>query len=80
MSHADLIKKLATLPREQQTEVFDFVEFLIRHRDEQHVSQSPRHTHWKNTEFSTLSMTQALRGMKDDPIAYGLEDLKERWL
>lgn len=79
MSHADLIKKLASLSREQQTEVLDFIEFFARYRDEQHLSQSPRHTHWKNSEFSTLSMTQALRGMEDDPIAYDLEDLKERW-
>jgi len=31
------------------------------------------------TEFSRVSMTQAMRGLENDPVAYSVDDLKERW-
>ncbi|MBF0462037.1 MAG: DUF2281 domain-containing protein [Magnetococcales bacterium] len=76
MSYAELINKLATLPREKQSEVFDFVEFLVARWGENRAQPD---ADWDDAEFSVLSMTQALRGMEDDPMVYGLADLRERW-
>jgi hypothetical protein len=29
--------------------------------------------------LAELAMTQAMRGMEDEPVLYSLDDLKERW-
>lgn len=29
--------------------------------------------------LAEMAMTQALRGMEDEPVLYSLDDLKERW-
>ncbi len=77
--YTELIKKLETLPREKQSEVFDFVAFLAVRWGNDRACPSSRHADWNDADFSVLSMTQALRGMEDDPVVYGLEDLRERW-
>ncbi|MBF0126734.1 MAG: DUF2281 domain-containing protein [Magnetococcales bacterium] len=79
MSYAELIKKMETLPWEKQSEVFDFVEFLVTQWGKSRELPSPPHVVWNDAEFSALSMSQALRGMEDDPTVYSLEDLRERW-
>ncbi len=40
---------------------------------------SPAHTDWTDAEFAGMAMAQALRGFEDDPVAYTLADLLERW-
>ncbi len=73
MGYADLIRKLQALPRDKQAEVFDFVDFLASRC----VPAEP--DDWPDGEFAALSLDQAMRGMEDDPVTYGLEDLKEVW-
>jgi hypothetical protein len=78
MGYAELIEKLRSLPAEKQAEVFDFVEFLaVRFGSES--SKPPVHAEWTDAEFAELAMRHALRGMEDEPVAYTLEDIRERW-
>jgi hypothetical protein len=78
MGYAELISKLEALPREKQAEVFDFIEFLSV-RCSPAAGKAPTHTEWTDSEFSELSMHQALRGMEDEAVTYTQEDLQERW-
>jgi hypothetical protein len=78
MGYAELIERLQTLPQEKQAEVFDFVEFLsARVKDTELACVA--HSDWTDAEFSALAMTQALRGIEDDPVAYTRADLREHW-
>ncbi len=81
MGYAELIEKLQTLPVDKRDEVFDFVEFLSTRfgRSPHGSSANQAETEWTNATFSDYSMEQALRGMEDDPISYGKDDLRERW-
>lgn len=56
--------------------VFDFVEFLAARCG---VSQPQPQSDWTDAEFAELAMRQALRGIEDDEIVYGREDIKESW-
>lgn len=76
MNVAQLIEKLQILPMEKQVEVFDFVEYLA---DRFGHSATTAPTEWTDAEFAHLSMTQAMRGMDDEPDLYAESDLKERW-
>lgn len=76
MNYASLINKLQVLPEGKQLEVFDFVEYLV---DRFASSSQTRLTEWSERDFSTLAMTQAMRGMEDEPTLYTEADLKERW-
>lgn len=78
MGYAELISKLEALPRDKRAEVFDFVEFLAA-RCGTATGKPLTHAEWTDTEFSELSMHQALRGMEEEPVAYTREDLRERW-
>lgn len=78
MGYAELIERLRTLPQEKQAEVFDFVEFLCQ-RSSQVEKAPPVQSEWHDREFAQMSMAQALRGIEDDPVAYTLADLRERW-
>jgi hypothetical protein len=76
MGYAELIERLQALPRDKQAEVFDFVEFLSARSGKE---QAHARGEWSDTEFADLAMAQALRGLEDDPVAYTLADLRERW-
>jgi hypothetical protein len=76
MGYAELISKLAALPREKQAEVFEFVEFLSA-RCNTSTGKPITHTEWTDAEFSELSMTQAMR--EQETITYTREDLRECW-
>ncbi|MDP2822322.1 MAG: hypothetical protein Q8O52_06545 [Sulfuritalea sp.] len=78
MGYAELIERLQALPQDKQAEVFDFVEFLSLRRD---VAGRARlaQGEWTDAEFARMAMTQALRGIEDDPVAYTSADLRERW-
>lgn len=76
MNYTSLINKLQVLPEGKQLEVFDFVEYLA---DRFASSSQTRLTEWSERDFSALSMTQAMRGMEDEPTQYTEADLKERW-
>jgi hypothetical protein len=78
MGYAELISKLEALPREKQAEVFEFVEFLLA-RSSASTGKPFTHTEWTDTEFSELSMAQAMRGMEQETVTYTREDLQERW-
>lgn len=78
MGYAELISKLEALPREKQTEVFEFVEFLSA-RCGTSTGKPIAHADWTDAEFSQLSITQAMRGMEQETVTYTREDLRERW-
>ncbi len=74
-----ITEKIAVLPIEKQAEIFDFIEFITV-RYTQSSSEHLVHGEWSNSDFSKLSMQQALRGIEDDPVIYTSKDIKERWL
>lgn len=76
MGYAELLKTVQSLPKEKQSEVFDFVSFLAARCG---VATDTVHDEWTEAEFAELSMRQAVRGMEVEPVHYTLEDLKERW-
>ncbi len=78
MGYAELIERLQALPQDKQTEVFDFVEFLSARFGSEGAALLV-HDDWTDTEFSKMAMTQALRGMEDDPVGYTRNDLREQW-
>ncbi len=78
MGYAELIEKLQSLPKEEQAEVFDFVEFLTARFGTAAGTPFVR-GEWTDNEFAGLAMRLALRGMEDEPVAYTRDDLKERW-
>ena len=78
MGYAELIERLQALPRDKQTEVFDFVEFLCA-RFGSPGEAIVAHGDWTDAEFSNMAMLQALHGIKDDPVVYTRDDLREQW-
>lgn len=78
MGYAELIERLQALPQDKQAEVFDFIEFLSTRSGNAGTSHFA-HDDWTDAEFSKLAMTQALRGIEDDPVAYSRDDLREQW-
>lgn len=78
MGYAELIERLRALPQDKQIEVFDFVEFLSA-RSGSAGEGRDTHGDWTDAEFSNMAMTQALRGVEDDPVAYTRDDLREKW-
>jgi hypothetical protein len=75
MGCTDLIRKLASLPADRRAEVLDFVE-LLSQRAQQGAAT---HADWEDAEFRRLAIEQALRGLEDETVACGRDDLKERW-
>jgi hypothetical protein len=78
MGYAELIEKLQTLPAEKQAEVFDFVEFLAT-RSGKAKGEPLAHDEWSDAEFAEFAMGQAMRDIKDEPVLYTRDDLKECW-
>lgn len=78
MNSAQFFEKMQALPLDRQAEVFDFIEFLASRSitlDNRQIADDD----WTNAEFSQMAMSQAMRGMEEEPSIYTLEDLKERW-
>jgi hypothetical protein len=50
----------------------------VRHSAKLSASNS-QHDEWTDAEFGEMAMSQALRGMEDEPPLYTQADLKERW-
>lgn len=79
MGYAELIQqRLQVLPTEKQAEVYDFVEFIAARTPHAAPKTEPT-SDWTDAAFSRLAMAKAMRGLEDDPVTYGLDDLKERW-
>ena len=76
MGYAELLKTVQSLPKEKQSEVFDFVSFLAARCG---MATDTGHDEWTEAEFAEFSIRQAVRGMETEPVHYTLEDLKERW-
>jgi hypothetical protein len=67
MNLADkIIKNAKELPELKQIEVLDFIEYLRLKTERQ-----------ENIEWSTLSLSSAMRGMENEQSHYSLNDLKE---
>jgi Protein of unknown function (DUF2281) len=73
MSVTELIaQKVSSLPNEKQTEVLDFVEFLLQ-KTELEPEQDTK-------MWNCFSLNQAMQGLEDDDLPdYSLSDMKERW-
>ena len=79
MGYAELIHlRLQTLTPEKQAEIYDFVEFIAT-RGGALMTNPAMPDDWSPAEFSRLSMAHAMRGLESDPVAYSVDDLKERW-
>lgn len=85
---ADIQQRAAVLPLALQTEVLHYMMFLQQKIQQETSSNSQRitapyssefFTDWDNADFTEMAMTQAMRGMEDEPVLYSLDDLKERW-
>ena len=72
MGYPELIEKLQALPQDKRAEVFDFVEYLV-------ARFGGAGSDWSDAEFKEMAFGQALRGMEEEPVTYGVEDLQERW-
>ena len=78
MNPAQFFQKIQALPPDKQAEVFDFIDFLTS-RSTTPGDQKIVADEWTDGEFSQLAMSQAMRGMEDEPPLYTLDDLQERW-
>jgi|GEM_PF-272040 len=75
------------LPESMVQEVLDFALFLRQREASQEwrdlmLAQAESLAAWDNAEdeaWTKMAMTQAMRGMEDEPVLYSLDDLKERW-
>ena len=63
-----IIHHVKGLPESVQTEILDFVEFLETRTEKGKQEEQ---------SWSELSLTQAMRGMEDEPSPYSLDDIKE---
>jgi Protein of unknown function (DUF2281) len=73
MSVSELIaQKVSSLSDEKQTEVLDFVEFLLQKTELEPEQDTKMWNHF--------SLNQAMQGLEDDDLSdYSLSDIKERW-
>ncbi|WP_146205370.1 MULTISPECIES: DUF2281 domain-containing protein [unclassified Azospirillum] len=72
MDYTGLLVKLRDLPKDKQETVYDFVEFLAARYG--HCSNG-----WSDGACSGTRIGDAAPNTDDDPVAYSLQDLKERW-
>jgi hypothetical protein len=61
-----IFHEIQGLPHAIQREVLDFVEFL-----------KARRLHAEHQAWSTFSLTEAMRGLENEPDLYSAEDLHE---
>ena len=64
---------LRALPPERRSEIFDFVEFVAARCG---VDLPSPTDDWTDAEFSEMAMRQALRGIEEDDIVHGPDDVK----
>jgi len=62
-----IIKHIQSLPESLQEEVLDFVEYL-----EAKVEKG-------ETDWTSYSLSSAMRGMEDETLLYSVSDLKEKY-
>ncbi|MFH1096390.1 MAG: DUF2281 domain-containing protein [Candidatus Desantisbacteria bacterium] len=65
-----IVQHLENMPEPMQAEVFDFVEYLNSKTADRQQIQS-------ETNWSTFSLLQAMRGMENEQTSYCLKDIKE---
>lgn len=65
-----ILQHIQSLPESLQAEVLNFIKYL-----ESKVEKSKEG--FGEIDWSTLSLSAAMRGMEDEPSPYSLEDLKE---
>lgn len=63
-----IVEQVRALPESAQTDVLDFVEFL---------KTKSSNASADDTDWSKLSLDQAMRGMENEPSPYTERDLKE---
>ena len=66
-----IYQQIKNFQLEAQTEVLDFVQFLI--------TKNKKHEDSEAQEWSNLSVAAAMRGMEGEPSEYSLNDLKEKF-
>jgi hypothetical protein len=57
------------LPRSFQEELLDFVEYLVMKAEQQ-----------EQRDWTSLSLSSAMRNMEDESVAYSLSDLRESFV
>jgi len=67
--HEQIQEYVVKLPVSFQTEVLDFVEYLIAKVERERLVE-------ENREWSEFSLASAMRGMEDEETPYTLSDLK----
>ena len=66
-------EKIDILPENKQTEVLNFLNYLIERQQEISIQQ-------ENVEWSQLSLIQAMQGLENDSLPeYTEQDLKQKW-
>lgn len=64
-----IIEELKSIPESAQAEVLDFVEYM----------KSKKERKEEDSEWSRLSLNSAMRGIEEEPIPYGIKDIKEKF-
>ena len=64
-----IFSKLSKLPEEKQNEVIDFIEFLTAKNTDVQLPD-------ENKDWSEFSLSQAMKGMEDEPDLYTAKDIK----
>jgi formylmethanofuran dehydrogenase subunit B len=62
-----IIEKVKSLPKDKQSEVLDFIDFLSRKMEEKETRQ-----------WSQFSLEAAMRGLETEGTLYTVEDIKEK--
>ena len=66
-------EKIDILPESKQTEVLNFLNYLIERQQEISIQQ-------ENVEWSQFSLMQAMQGLENDSLPeYTEQDLKQKW-
>ena len=68
-----ILQHVKVLPESIQAEVLDFVEYL-------ELKNKKGKDDDEGMDWSTLSLSFAMRGMEDELAPYSLDDLKERFI
>lgn len=63
-----IIEKVKLLPKDKQSEILDFIDFLSKKVNEEERKQ-----------WSQFSLEMAMRGLETEETLYTVEDIKERY-
>ena len=64
-----IVESLKTMPESDQTDVLDYVEYL----------KSKEESGGNGYQWTQFSPESAMRGIAEEPTAYELEDIKEKF-